>query len=164
MKFDKTTDLLLVPKERMRIYFIPSPCPPQLVGSSNTAINVWVIHLMNYCFWKKQQCKALSGYTSSLLKEPFPGSSMLGCPAAEKLLASLECCHEHVTFVQAPDKLGESMGGQCQACCLPAASVSCPASQQNPGDQEARMVLSLFQCSLGGALPSSVSEDNRHSL
>lgn len=143
----------------MKYFSFPLP-PHSLWGQ--TASYECVDVIVNYCFniSRRSTSERLCLGVPWPLEGAFPRSSMLGCPAADKLLASPECCHGHVTCAQPPDRVG----GQCQACCLPATSGHCPASQQSPGDQEARAFLALFQYCLGSAVPSPVGEEDQHSL
>lgn len=53
MKFDETAALYLFPRKEWDIilFLPPSPLAPHsLLGSGKTAINMGVIHLVNYCF------------------------------------------------------------------------------------------------------------------
>lgn len=93
-------------------------------------------------------------------KSPFQGAPWMSCCC--RTPASLECSHE-CYLCSASWQAEGWMGRQCQACCLPAASLSCPASHQRPGDQEARAFLALFQYSPGSAVLSPVREENQHS-
>lgn len=137
MKFDETADLFLFPRKDFILFFPPSPLPSIACGVRQHSYKCGCdtfskLLLQHFTSRRSNSARPCLDIQVASWRNPFQGAPCWDVDAPC-------CCWKTpgkpgvlpwACYLSSdPNHLGDSMGGQGQACCLPADSVNCPANR-----------------------------------